>query len=153
MQAPPSPRAKPHFGRSTNLKLVRPVEEIRRENLLTLIKEAGNASRLSLQTGVPSSYISQVSRGVDRGNGKPRTMGPDIARKLEVAMGKPTGWMDADHSALSIASDLSGREGQLVGLFRLLTDAEQIDLVNGLTDRLKLGSVRRSDDDKDPIRH
>lgn len=114
------------------------VDEIRRANLLTLIQEAGNASRLALLTDVPAPYISQVSRGVARSKGgATRTMGPDIARRMEAKMGKPRGWMDTDHSALSVATDLNGREGQLVGLFRLLQDQQQIELVNELTQRLK----------------
>lgn len=118
--------------------LVRPVTEIRRDNLHRLIAEAGNASKLSALTGVPQPYISQVSRAVPHSTtGQPREMGDDIARKLEVKMGKPRGWMDVDHSALAMASDLNGREGQLVGLFRLLSDVEQIDLVNELTSKLR----------------
>ena len=117
---------------------MKPVEEIRRDNLLALIKEAGNASRLAALTDTPSPYISQVSRAVANSKGKgARTMGPDVARRMEAKMGKPRGWMDTDHSALQIASDLNGREGQLVGLFRLMTDAEQIEHVNKLTRELR----------------
>jgi hypothetical protein len=64
-------------------------------------------------------------------------MGPDVARRIEAKMGKPRGWMDTDHSALSVATDLNGREGQLVGLFRLLRDDQQVELVNELTRRLR----------------
>lgn len=122
---------------------VKPVEDIRRANLLSLIDEAGSPAKLASATGVPAPYISQVSRGVVRQpGGKPRVMGPDIARKLETKMGKPVGWMDADHSALSIASDLNGREGQLIGLFRLLNELEQTEVVNEMTRRLKKNSPR-----------
>jgi hypothetical protein len=117
---------------------MKPVEEIRRANLLLLISEAGNASRLAAVTEVPAPYISQVSRGVQNSKGRgARVMGPDVARRMEAKMGKPRGWMDTDHSALSISSDLTGREGQLVGLFRLMTDREQIDFVDALTTQLR----------------
>jgi hypothetical protein len=117
---------------------MKPVEEIRRANLLLLIKEAGSAARLALLTEVPAPYISQVSRAVQNSKGKgARVMGPDVARRMEAKMGKLRGWMDCDHSALNIASDLNGREGQLVGLFRLLSEAEQAELINDLTRRLK----------------
>ncbi len=83
-------------------------------------------------------------------------MGPDVARRLEAKMGKPRGWMDTDHSALNIATDLNGREGQLVGLFRLLNDADQAHIINELTRRLRpppsLGSPRESPDLPD-VRH
>ena len=120
---------------------VKSINEIRRDNLLLLVKEAGSAARLSLLTGVPAPYISQVSRGVAHSNkgGRPRVMGDDVARRLEQKMSKPHAWMDADHSALSITTDLNGREGQLIGLFRLLAETEQADLVNDLTRKLRRG--------------
>jgi len=114
------------------------VDEIRRANLLLLIQEAGNAARLAARTEVPAPYISQVSRGVQNSKGRgARVMGSDVARRMESKMGKPRGWMDADHSALSISSDLNGREGQLVGLFRLMTDREQIEFIDALTNQLR----------------
>jgi len=114
------------------------MEDIRRDNLKLLIDEAGSQAKLAVLSGLPPSYISQVHRGVLHSTGgKPRTMGNDIARRLENKMGKPAGWMDTDHSALSIESDLSGREGQLVGLFRLLSDLDQKLLVDDLTQRLR----------------
>ncbi len=117
---------------------MKPVEEIRRANLLLLIQEAGNMARLSELTMVPAPYISQVSRGVMNSKGKgARLMGPDVARRMEAKMGKPRGWMDTDHSAISLAADLNGREGQLIGLFRLMTDAQQVEHVNELTKKLR----------------
>lgn len=117
---------------------MKPVEDIRRANLLLLIQEAGNAARLAALTDTPAPYISQVSRGVSNSKGKgPRVMGNDVARRMEAKMGKPRGWMDQDHSALNLDADLNGREGQLVGLFRLMTDLEQIRLVNELTRKLR----------------
>lgn len=118
--------------------VVKPIEEIRRANLNLLVQEAGNAAKLAVLTDTPPSYISQVSRGVTHPNSaKPRLMGDDVARRMELKMGKPRGWMDADHSAIHVASELNGREGQLIGLFRLLRDVEQAELVNDLTNRLR----------------
>ena len=131
-------RANPATQAGGTVPPVNTVDAIRRANLLLLIDEAGNAARLAAITGIPAPYISQVKRGVQHSTGTgPRTIGPDMARKFEAKMGKPRGWMDTDHSALHIASDLNGREGQLVGLFRLLSDADQAALVNALTARLK----------------
>lgn len=118
--------------------IVKTVEDIRRSNLLSLIQEAGSAAKLATVSGVPAPYISQVKRAVQHSNGNgARVMGHDIARRLEAHMGKPRGWMDTDHSALHIASDLNGREGQLIGLYRLLNEGEQSELVNYLTKRLR----------------
>jgi hypothetical protein len=133
---------------------VKTIDEIRRANLLLLISEAGNASRLSALTEVSPPIISQVSRGVARSEGgKARVMGDTIARRLESKMGKPRGWMDIDHSAISIAADLNGREGQLVGLFRLLNDAEQIELINELTRKLRRTQIGPAANDGPGIRH
>lgn len=119
------------------------VDEIRRDNLLLLIQEAGSAARLAVLTEVPAPVISQVKNAAKHSAGrkKPRVMGPDVARRLETKMGKPKGWMDVDHSALSLASDLNGREGQMIGLFRLLNDFEQTDLINRLTEHLRKPSA------------
>jgi hypothetical protein len=76
-----------------------------------------------------------------------------MARKFEAKMGKPRGWMDTDHSALSITTDLNGREGQLIGLFRLLGEHAQADLVNDLTKRLRSGSPPALDPDDALLRH
>lgn len=80
-------------------------------------------------------------------------MGDTIARRLEKKMGKPRGWMDVDHSALSIAADLNGREGQLVGLFRLMSDAEQVELVNELTRKLRKAAPGKAQAEDANIRH
>lgn len=117
---------------------MKPIEEIRRANLKTLVTEAGSAAKLSVLTGVPQPYISQVQRGVPHPKtGKPREMGQAIARKLEVKMGKQKGWMDVDHAAIGEASELTGREGQLLGLFRVLSATEQMELINTITAKLR----------------
>lgn len=114
------------------------VDQIRRANLLLLIDEAGSQAKLHRVTGVPAAYISQTSRGVEHSTGKKsRSIGCAVARRLEDKMGKPRGWMDTDHSALHVSSDLTGREGQLVGLFRILNDLEQVALIEDLTRRLR----------------
>jgi hypothetical protein len=103
-----------------------------------LIQEAGSAAKLAALSGLAAPYISQVSRAVPNSKGKgARVMGPDVARRLETKMGKPRGWMDTDHSALNLAADLNGREGQLIGLFRLLTEGDQTHLINEMTRRLR----------------
>ncbi len=136
---------------------MQPVEEVRRANLLLLIQEAGSAAKLAALSGLAAPYISQVSRAVPNSKGKgARVMGPDVARRLETKMGKPRGWMDTDHSALNIAADLNGREGQMIGLFRLLSEADQAHLINELTRRLRqappLAGPRESPDSPD-VRH
>jgi hypothetical protein len=87
-----------------------PIAQIRRENLLTLLREIadesgerGSSRRLSQRSGVPEPIISQVKNGRSHGSGATRTIGSDVARKLEAGAGKPFGWMDQRHSALTCA--------------------------------------------------
>lgn len=78
------------------------VEEIRLENLKSLISEFKSAAEVARITGVPASYLSQVLTRVESRTGKPRDIGSPVARKLETGCGKPRGWMDHDHSDVGL---------------------------------------------------
>lgn len=67
--------------------------EIRLQNLLCLIKEAGSKAELARLTGVNEDYLSQITS-----DKTPRNMGPGTARKLERGMRRPKGWMDQLHT-------------------------------------------------------
>lgn len=76
--------------------------DVRLENLETLVKQAGTADALAERCGLSAEYISQIrNRAVDKKTGKARNLGSQAARKLEAGMGKPTGWMDTNHSNLA----------------------------------------------------
>ncbi len=70
---------------------------IRLKNLEILIREAGSAARLARAAETNSSYLSQVRNQLPTQKGTPRSIGDDLAAKLEAAMKKPPGWMDVDH--------------------------------------------------------
>lgn len=74
--------------------------KLRLQNLRLLITEAGSISVLArkLDTSSANAYISQIINGAPTKTGKPRAVGDEFARKLEVACRKPVGWMDQDHS-------------------------------------------------------
>jgi phage repressor protein C with HTH and peptisase S24 domain len=75
------------------------IDEIRLENLLTAISRAGTATALAEKSGLSAAYISQIkNRQPDSKTGKPKNMGDDAARKIEVGIGEMRGWMDVDHS-------------------------------------------------------
>lgn len=99
------------------------VAEIRRANLNLLLKEVGegrgDAAKLARLTGVKAPTISQLRRQTHYPNGVERTMGDDIARKLEQGMDKPLGWMDHQHDTTR-----SRDEVEFLRTFRTLT-AEQ----------------------------
>ena len=68
---------------------------IRLENLEILISEAGSAARLARLANTSASYLSQVRHQLITQKGTARSVGDALANKLEQAMGKPQGWMDA----------------------------------------------------------
>lgn len=84
--------------------------QTRLDNLEILIAEAGSALALAQRAGTSGSYLSQVRRQLPTAKGTPRNVGDDLAGKLELAMGKPEGWMDQPHADL-LAMIKGGQEG------------------------------------------
>lgn len=71
-------------------------KEVRRQNLLMLAKQHGSLRALGDAVEVPPAYLSQLK---NRANG--RTMGDDLARRIEAKLEKPLGWMDAPQWKMS----------------------------------------------------
>lgn len=77
------------------------IYEIRRLNLIVLIKEARTAKNLGKLCDVNAAYITQIkNRQVVKETGKERTMGREIASRLEAGMGKSDNWIDEQHPEL-----------------------------------------------------
>lgn len=75
------------------------IDEIRRKNLEIAIGRVRTAAALAGLIGTAPAYLSQIKRSTpDSKSGTPKTMGDDVARRIEVAIGESVGWMDADHS-------------------------------------------------------
>jgi len=114
------------------------VAATRRANLNLLLQEVGegrgDAAELSRITGVKAPTISQLRRATFYKNGVERTMGDDIARKLEKGMGKPTGWMDHPHEVTR-----DGDESDFLRSYRLLT-LEQREQLTRLAEMLASGN-------------
>lgn len=73
------------------------VQTTRRERLELLIKEHGSLAALNAAMGMnrTDATFSQIrNQSVHSSTGKQRTMGDDLARRLEVRLGLPEGWMD-----------------------------------------------------------
>ena len=80
--------------------------EVRLENLRQLVEEAGGATELAKKAGYKQpSYIYQILNQSAIQNGKPKNIGPNMARKLEQAMGKEEGWLDVQHLPISRRED------------------------------------------------
>ena len=80
-------------------------EQIRLNNLETLIAETGSAARVAKLAGTSESYLSQVRRNLPTQKGTPRKLGDELAARLEKGLGKPPGWMDEPHDDETVSSD------------------------------------------------
>ena len=73
-------------------------DEVRRQNLLVAIERAGSAAKLAALSNTSPAYLSQIkNRTPDSKTGTPKTMGDDMARRIEAAIEEPVGWMDVPH--------------------------------------------------------
>jgi hypothetical protein len=122
------------------------VAETRRANLNLLLQEVGagrgDAAQLSRLTSVKAPTISQLRRPTFYKNGVERTMGDDIARKLEKGMGKPTGWMDHPHEVTR-----DGDESEFLQTYRGLTAEQREHLAKLAT---MLAQANRTPGDEPP---
>lgn len=102
-------------------------KSIRRANLEMLAQEAKGLGELAAKAGVNVKYLEQIKNSWQgKADQKPREMGDRVARKLEVAMGKPTGWIDMLHVA-STTSHVSDAT-DLLSDFSALSIEEQTEL-------------------------
>lgn len=93
------------------------IEDIRRDNLNTLVVERGGKGALvqiASDCDVSAAYLSQILTRSKMGNGKVREVGSKLARKLEIGCKKPSGWMDVYHSTDT------ANENELVALYNSL---------------------------------
>jgi hypothetical protein len=91
------------------------IDEIRRENLLIAVQRCRTAAALAEKAGVAAAYLSQIkSQAPESRTGKPKSMGDDVARKIEVALGEQKGWMDVEHENTAPKRVLTTRKNGLI---------------------------------------
>jgi hypothetical protein len=76
---------------------VQTIDKTRRERLELLIEEFGSIAALNVAMGMDrtDATFSQIrNQAAHSKTGKPRSMGDDLARRIEAALGKSEGWMD-----------------------------------------------------------
>lgn len=90
---------------------------IRRDNLLGLIAMFGDGTITAFadRTGTNAAHLSQIKNGV-------RNMGNRLARKIEVALDKPKGWMDHPQFRQSEATLDQLEAAQIVGALKARPD-------------------------------
>ncbi|MDV9040993.1 S24 family peptidase [Stenotrophomonas sp. RAC2] len=80
---------------------MRPVDEIRRDNLRALISRHGGQRAFGDAAGIKSpAQISQwVNGSKNSATGKPRVMSGATARAIETSLGLSLGWLDTEHDS------------------------------------------------------
>lgn len=79
------------------------VEEVRKLRLSELKAEFGSFAAINEKLGriATDSTLSQIANAsIGSKTGKPKTMGSEQARSIEVVLNKPRGWMDTDPDLL-----------------------------------------------------
>lgn len=75
------------------------IDEIRRDNLRLIESERGGPSEAAKALGMSAAQFANLRDGAkDSKTGKPRGMRKETARRIEEGAGKPSGWLDIDHS-------------------------------------------------------
>lgn len=85
---------------------MRTIEEVRRENLVSLITANGGQRQFAEAAGIknPAQVSQWVNRSRNATTGKPRVMSGATARAIEASLGLAAGWMDTQHSPESLSS-------------------------------------------------
>lgn len=87
--------------------VVQEIRETRLRNLTVVVQECGGQAELAKRIDTDPSYISQLLNSWEG-----RGMGTTLARKIEVALGKPPGWMDTQHPELWSDSHMGKAAGR-----------------------------------------
>jgi hypothetical protein len=94
--------------RNALIKRMQTIADTRRQRLALLIKEHGSLAALNEKLELPrtDATLSQIkNQSPHHKTGKPRSMGDDLARKIEEKLNKPTGWMDTPPSYLELQGE------------------------------------------------
>jgi hypothetical protein len=97
------------------------IQRIRLENLRLLVSLFGSPRNLADLSDTSEGYIKEILRGDKLPSGKPKSVGDDVARKLETGTDHEEGWMDVSHEGQSQdppGETLTPEERTLLVLYR-----------------------------------
>lgn len=97
---------------------------IRRANLLRLVREFHTIATVAKRANTSPNYLTQILNQHQQPNGKPRTVGNQLADALETGCGKYPGWMDIDHEnpPFRETTQISDDERIIIMLYRSIDD-------------------------------
>lgn len=85
------------------------IDDIRRDNLRILEQELGGSAAAARTLNMsPAQFINLRAGAKDSRTGRRRGMRKDTARRIEELAGKPTGWLDIDHSYTAPSTERAG---------------------------------------------
>lgn len=106
---------------------VQTVDETRRQRLQQLLEKYGSLAALNIALDLDrtDATLSQIkNRSPHSRTGKPRSMGDDLARKIEARLGLPAGWMDTPPDLFSEWIDPQLRDALGVAMRAMDSDTQ-----------------------------
>lgn len=73
------------------------IEQIRQENLKSLVNSAGGVGKFSENVGKSQAQVSQWLVGSRMPSGKQRSISSESAREMEAVLGIQKNWLDHEH--------------------------------------------------------
>ena len=99
------------------------IDDIRTQNLQVLVAQFDGTNKFAVLIGRTPAQVSQwLNRTPNSRTRKPRVISRESCRMVEEKTGRPSGWMDIDHSAASSALTGEGVYAQ----FRALALDERV---------------------------
>ena len=118
---------------------VKTISETRLDRLNILVKRHSNSlAELNEALGLSraDATLSQIrTKAPHSKTGKPRSMGDDLARKIENALGLPLGWMDTPLSYAELAGEDESQKAKLYAVMENIP-ADQYAMAIRLLDAL-----------------
>lgn len=128
------------------------VEQVRLERLRLLKEEFGSWAKLNELIELPArdSTLSQIANGSPNSKTKkPKTMGSDLARRLEASCKKEEGWMDTDPDLLRGRTVVLTPWAERVGASALRLNPTKRRELSRILDALLSDDPRPEDDGAD----
>jgi len=77
------------------------IKQIREKNLIAILNEQYGGEPASLSKALGQTTSSQISRYISNKPNTFRPIGDNMARQIETAAGKPSGWLDRIHDEIA----------------------------------------------------
>jgi len=111
--------------------------EIRKEQLVALVKESGGVPRLAELLEKSEGQIRQwTNASKDSRTGRPRGISDDKAREIEEKLGKEVGWLDNDPELVNLSTNGAHLSPSARAVVDLVVEADANKLPAHLFDSL-----------------